>query len=81
MQLQLSCHRVDDKIYHGWANGSLWSSKTSHVTQQSVVFHKFVGELCKDRSVLELVLEYTRPDYEFFRFPPSKLCGGYEGRL
>jgi hypothetical protein len=72
-------HRVDDEIYHGWAHGSLWASDTSHITRGSS-YDRLVAELCADRDTLELVLEYTRPDYEFFGFPPPKICERSTGR-
>jgi len=71
-------HRVDDEIYHGWAHGSLWASDTSHTTHGSSSYDRLVAELCEDRDALELVLDYTRPDYEFFGFPPPKICDGRE---
>lgn len=66
--------RVDHAIYEGWDRGSLWALNTSHVTRGSPMHRKLVAELCADPDALKLVVEYTRPDYEFFGFPPPKLC-------
>ena len=73
-------HRVDNEIYNGWPNGSLWASDTSHSTRGSSSYDRLVAELCADRDALDLVLEYTRPDYEFFGFPPPKICERSTGR-
>lgn len=71
-------HRMDHEIYDGWPEGeSLWGKSTLHTTVGSNNFLSVMESVCNNITVYKRVMEYVRPDYEFFNFLESRSCDSH----
>jgi len=69
-------NRIDHSILHGWEgmNDSLFMTETDHSTFSSPSRLSLVTSLCANQTMLDMIVEYTAPDYEFFTFHLPTLC-------